>query len=45
MEVYVYVARNVLVFGSADVGLKRVKKQADVQTDKQRNRQNIVRCT
>jgi hypothetical protein len=39
MEVHVYVVRNVLVFEGADVGLKHVKRQTDVQTDTQRNRQ------
>jgi hypothetical protein len=38
MEAYVYVVKKVLVFESADVGLKYVKRQTDVQTDRQRNR-------
>ena len=49
MEVYFYVVRNVLVFESADVGLKHIKRQKDVQTGTQRNiqpaRQNMVRYT
>lgn len=39
MEVHFYVVRNVLVFESADVGLKHIKRQTDVPRDTQRNRQ------
>jgi len=38
IKVYFCVVRNVLVFESADVGLKHVKRQTDVETGTQRDR-------